>query len=150
MRNHLCIAMSALDNDKEVRSIIAPTVPLAVSPFLVPKSRIVNTLQPQHCRLPGLLLLLLLLLTTTTTTITKSATPIMVEEDGEEHQLKCKVRAKTNASRRTTKVVNNKKDATTLMQDRKMRSLLTNADDIQSVEHFAYWKEDLYVVVVVD
>jgi hypothetical protein len=69
---------------------------------------------------------------------------MMVTEE-EENQPICKVRAKTNASR--TRTSKNKQNATTIMQDKKLRSLLVDADDIKSVEHFTYWKDDLYVVV---
>jgi hypothetical protein len=55
--------------------------------------------------------------------------------DKREHQRICKVRAKTNASK-------SRKKTSTWTQDKKLKALLETADDIQSLEHYTYWKDE--------
>ena len=47
----------------------------------------------------------------------------------------CKVRASTNASSK-------KKDRSQFRGDQKLKELLANADEINSIEHFTYWKDE--------
>jgi hypothetical protein len=47
----------------------------------------------------------------------------------------CKVRASTNASGK-------KKDRSQFRGDQKLKELLANADEINSIEHFTYWKDE--------
>jgi len=49
----------------------------------------------------------------------------------------CKVRKSTNASNNKTK-----KDRSQFRGDQKLKDLLANADEIQSIEHFTYWKDE--------
>ena len=52
-----------------------------------------------------------------------------------EHQRIEKVREHTNAAR-------SRQRGNALQQDAKLKEMLENADDIQSLEHFTYWKDE--------